>query len=252
MDEDREQKYKLIKINQQELNNILELHRKYIDGDKKNGMKANLNYKDLRGLDFSNQNLIDISIAHSNLIRTNFSKSNLKGIKFCSSNLKFSNFGHTKLNGVNFDNADLTSLTFAESFIKHSSLCFSNLNKTDFTRAVLVDIKIEKTKFDKAIFLETGLYKIKESPYISIGNIGSRNDTTYYFYDINRVICGCFDGTIQEFEEKVEKRYGKCKTIDDLCYWRSYMIAIDTLKKLTKINLYKNKKEEFDLYKKMK
>ena len=39
--------------------------------------------------------------------------------------------------------------------------------------------------------------------------IGSRNDQTYFYYtkNLNRVKCGCFWGTLEEFKEKVNSVY---------------------------------------------
>ena len=47
--------------------------------------------------------------------------------------------------------------------------------------------------------------------YMLIGGIGSRNDFTTFYKDIDggiSVRCGCFYGTIEEFREKVEETHG--------------------------------------------
>ena len=47
--------------------------------------------------------------------------------------------------------------------------------------------------------------------YMLIGSIGSRNDFTTFYKDIDggiSVKCGCFSGTIEEFREKVEETHG--------------------------------------------
>ncbi|MNF09465.1 hypothetical protein D3C80_2101360 [compost metagenome] len=40
-----------------------------------------------------------------------------------------------------------------------------------------------------------------------MGNIGSRNAVTIYHVDLDRVFCGCFRGTVDEFKTKVAKSY---------------------------------------------
>lgn len=47
--------------------------------------------------------------------------------------------------------------------------------------------------------------------YMLIGSIGSCNDFTTFYKDIDggiSVKCGCFSGTIEEFREKVEETHG--------------------------------------------
>ena len=47
--------------------------------------------------------------------------------------------------------------------------------------------------------------------YMLIGSIGSRNDFTTFYKDIDggiSVKCGCFSGTIEEFREMVKKTHG--------------------------------------------
>lgn len=47
--------------------------------------------------------------------------------------------------------------------------------------------------------------------YMLIGSIGSRNDFTTFYKDIDggiSVKCGCFCGTIEEFRERVKKTHG--------------------------------------------
>ena len=47
--------------------------------------------------------------------------------------------------------------------------------------------------------------------------IGSRNDITnfYYYNDIVYVVCGCFRGTLPEFEERVNEVYPEGKHHDE-------------------------------------
>ena len=54
-------------------------------------------------------------------------------------------------------------------------------------------------------------WDFKENPSRIIKtNIGSRDDTTYVYWtkkDDSQVICGCFKGDLQTFEEKVKQTY---------------------------------------------
>ena len=53
-------------------------------------------------------------------------------------------------------------------------------------------------------------YVIGPEDVLSVGPIGTRNDiTTFYRNDVGdiRVICGCFQGTLKEFETRVKTKY---------------------------------------------
>ena len=60
-----------------------------------------------------------------------------------------------------------------------------------------------------------------------ISNIGSRSDTTTFFLDQKKEIivnCGCFHGTIEQFQEAVEKKHG------DNLHGKMYRLAIEMAK----------------------
>lgn len=65
---------------------------------------------------------------------------------------------------------------------------------------------------------------------ISVGNIGSRRDRTYYFYKDDRVICGCFDGTMSEFKDKIKATYEKNDK-----HYKEYILAVEYLEKMAKL-----------------
>ena len=64
------------------------------------------------------------------------------------------------------------------------------------------------------------------SDYITISPIGSRDDTTTAFRTADgvRVKCGCFYGSIEEFEKKVKKTHG------DNQYGKEYLAFAELLK----------------------
>ena len=90
----------------------------------------------------------------------------------------------------------------------------------------LENTNLENADLEGAKFYLTNLYRVKRKDLFEVGNIGSRNDTTHYFVEDNRVICGCFDGSLENFEEKVKNTYDK-----DTREYMQYMIAIDTFKR---------------------
>lgn len=68
----------------------------------------------------------------------------------------------------------------------------------------------------------------KTSDYMVIVNIGSRNDTTTVYKAIDgiRIRCGCFNGTLDEFNKKVIKTHGDNK------YAKQYLAMIEMIKKI--------------------
>lgn len=65
------------------------------------------------------------------------------------------------------------------------------------------------------------------SHVMTIGAIGSRNDFTTFYRGKDKKImvkCGCFNGTIDEFVEKVKKTHGNNK------YALVYLSAVETAK----------------------
>ena len=108
--------------------------------------------------------------------------------------------------------------------LKGADLSLANLSYADLSYANLYEADLSKTEF-----YSTNLYKTKGN-FVGVENIGSKNDTTHYFYNNNRIICGCFDGTMKEFEDKVKETYKESSK-----EYKQYMIAIDTLKKLAKL-----------------
>ena len=153
---------KLRKISNEELKNILELHKKWLNNEK-DGKRADLSYVDLASVDLTNVNLKD---------------ANLKG-------------------------ADLTD---------------AKLRYVDLTDAILIGAKLTNCDLYK-----TKLFYTKIDNMISIGNLGNNNRTVYYFYKENRIICGCFDDTLEKFEEAVSKKYDKDS---------NYYVAINTFKNM--------------------
>jgi len=64
-----------------------------------------------------------------------------------------------------------------------------------------------------------------------IGPIGSREAYTTFFKDADNIMvsCGCYKGTIQEFEDKVKETY------QDNKYAKQYLSTINYVKAMFKI-----------------
>ena len=198
-------------MNQDELNKILENHNHWMneDCDDWGRMKADLEGDNLSGL---NLNFVDLSYA-------NLSKTNLNGANLMFSNLRSVHFKNANLESANFEGADLT-----KTDLRYTNLNKAKLNHTNLQGANLKEANLSNTELYGANFR----YAICD--VVSIGNIGSRRDTTYYFYKDDRVICGCFDGTMNEFKNKIKDTYEKNDK-----HYEEYMLAVEYLEKMAKL-----------------
>ena len=124
---------------------------------------------------------------------------------------------------------DGVKLDLSYTDLRGADLRCADLYGVDLSYAHLSYANLKDTNLEKTKLYLTNLYKTK-GEVVGIENIGSRNDTTHYFYNEDRIICGCFDGTMEEFENRVKEEYEK----EDKEY-KQYMIAIDTLKKLAEL-----------------
>lgn len=132
----------LRKITQDELEEILEKHKLWLESDGYDGERADLSYTDLSGLNLVNANLSRANLRSANMAGADLRLSklrfsllsdvNLVGAKLTYANMKFAN-----LERANLGYADLTfaSLTTVDLF--HTNLTGANLTNADLKDANL-------------------------------------------------------------------------------------------------------------------
>ncbi|AQY50479.1 hypothetical protein PWEIH_00485 [Listeria weihenstephanensis FSL R9-0317] len=89
------------------------------------------------------------------------------------------------LSGVDFSNRHLENVSFTDSIL---------------TGAIFTGV----TFGDNVLFWDTDIEGAVNLDLVQVKEIGSRNGTTTYIPYSNRVCCGCFEGTLEEFEETVQ------------------------------------------------
>ena len=213
----------LKEISKEELKRKLELHRKWLN-DEEGGVKLDLRNTNLRHTDLEGANLKYADLSYADL---------------SCANLKYVNLIHADLKGVDLEGTDLSYADLRYSYLGYADLSYADLrcadlryadlNNSDLTNSDLRYANLINANLSKTKFYLTNLYKAKGN-FIGVENIGSKNDTTYYFYNEDRIICGCFDGTMEEFKNEVKETYE-----ENSKEYKQYMIAIDTLKKLAKL-----------------
>ena len=157
---------KVKKYTKEELDEILEKHKKWLNDDEEEGERANLRYADL--------SYADLRFAE------------LSSADLSSADLSYANLRSADLNSANLRSADLSS---------------ANLNSAN------LDLK-----------------------FISLNRIGSRREMTTYCFDNDTIWCGCFKGTLEEFEKKVNKTHK-----DNKQHLKEYTGAINYIKFLKEV-----------------
>ena len=84
-------------------------------------------------------------------------------------------------------------------------------------KANLIGANLSEADLSEADLSEADL----SSKIVSMLRIGSRKDMTTYNFDTDEIFCGCFKGTLKEFEAKVKETHK-----DNPQYLKEYLGAI--------------------------
>mgnify|MGYP000016391168 CR=1 FL=1 len=101
---------------------------------------------------------------------------------------KRADLSYADLRSADLSYADLRSADLSSANLSSADLSYANLRSADLSSANLSSAKTDKR-------------------YIQISCIGSRKDITTYCFEDDLIICGCFKGTLKEFNKKVLESY---------------------------------------------
>jgi|SRR6185312_4814927 len=155
-------------VDQQELKNILDLHRKWVCGED-GGSRAYLSRANLSGANLSGANLSGANLSGAYLSRANLSGANLRGANLRGANLRGANLSRANLSDADLRDADLSGANLRDANL-------SEIKKDFFAR-----LNLAKTEVD-------GLYD-----YLKRGKI---NGSCY------EGECACFCGTIANLRKE--------------------------------------------------
>lgn len=168
--------------------------------------RIDLREADLYKADLCRSDLREVDLRSANLCRANLSEANLYGAKLCRADLYGANLYEANLCDANLYGADL-----CEANLHGADLYGADLREAYLYKADLRETDLYRTALCEANLREANLGdwgKIQEqSDILVVGNIGSRNGYTTIF-NTNKgvfVMCGCFKGSIAEFEKKVKE-----------------------------------------------
>ena len=175
-----------------ELDEILKLHKLWLEDNGK-GARANLRWANLRSADLRSADLSSADLSSADLRSADLSSANLRW-----ANLRWANLSSANLSLANLRWANLSSANLSSANLSSANLSWANLSSA---------------KTDKR--------------YIQIACIGSRKDITTYCFEDDKITCGCFSGTLAEFQAKVKATHK-----DNKQYLAEYKGFIEYLKPL--------------------
>ena len=128
-------------------------------------------------------------------------------------NLRGADLSGAYLRGANLIDANLRGAYLSGANLSGANLRGANLSGADLSGADLRGANLSGADLDKR--------------YIQISCIGSAKRMTTYCFDDNVIWCGCFKGSLQDFETKVNETYKNNER-----YLKEYLGAINYIKSL--------------------
>ena len=161
----------------------------------------------------------------ANLDCANLSGANLYGADLSNANLHSANLCNANLSRTDLDCADLSGANLSGASLYGADLYGASLYGVDLSNANLCNANLSRTALNKT--------------YYQIVRVGSRNATTTYCVEDDKVVCGCWNnykgGTLEEFRKRVESVYDKNGESPNKKYYGQYMAAIEFFEKMTKL-----------------
>ena len=148
-------------------------------------------------------------------------KGNRADLRFAD--LRFANLRSANLNSADLRFANLRSADLSSADLSSANLNSANLNSADLNSANLRFADLRFANLRSADLSSANLDK----RYIQVTCIGSRKGMTTYCFDDDIIWCGCFKGTLKEFEKQVKETHK-----DNKQYLAEYLGFIKYLEEL--------------------
>ena len=115
---------------------------------------------------------------YANLSYANLSYADLSSANLSSANLSYANLSYADLSSANLSSANLSYANLSSANLSYANLSSANLSSADLSKR-----------------------------YIQIACIGSAKRMTTYCFDDDIVWCGCFTGTLEQFETQCKETH---------------------------------------------
>ena len=184
-------------MDQATLNEILRKHRLWLKDDP-NGKRAVL----------ENANLICADLRYADLRYANLRHANLKGANLICAVLENANLICANLRCADLRHADLRYANLRRANLEGAVLKHANLEGSDLRTANLEGSYLRTANLEGAVLTQTISQNIEGQKVISIQVDTSRvNNTISYWKDLGVWTTGCFQGTLEELQEKVAEAH---------------------------------------------
>ena len=158
------------------------------------------------------------------------SSADLSSADLSSANLRSANLSYADLSSANLSSANLRSADLSSADLSSADLSSANLSSADLSYANLRSANLRSANLSSADLSSANLsYAKTDKRYIQIGCIGSSKRVTTYCFEDDQITCGCFTGTLKEFETQCNKTHK-----DNKQYLNEYLGAIKYIKSLIK------------------
>jgi hypothetical protein len=154
------------KYTQEELNNILSLHKKWLQGNPE-GIRANLYGVDFSGTDFSGADLTKANFFDADFTGANFTRTN-----FTSTNLTRANFSEANFTGADLSGANCSKTNFSDANFYKANFFGANLTEVNCFGANFSGVNLFEVKFDDILLIIAHpMYEIqiKGKKWIKVG-----------------------------------------------------------------------------------
>ena len=127
------------------------------------------------------------------------------------------------LSSADLSSADLSSANLSSADLRFANLRFANLSFANLSFANLSSANLISADLSSADLSSAALDK----RYISVSCIGSSKRMTTYCFEDDIIWCGCFKGSLADFEKQVKKTHKNNEK-----YLKEYLGFINYLKTL--------------------
>jgi len=181
----------LRKISTEELKEILENHKVWVETGGKSGVKANLSGVDLSKENLYSADLHKVNLSKANLYSADLHKANLYSAYLSKANLSRANLSgvdlsKANLSGVDLSKANLSGAKLTRAYLVNTTLSGANLSKANLSGVKTSRANLHNANLSKANLSDANLYNAN----LSKANLSDANlyNTNLSKADLSKVV----------------------------------------------------------------
>lgn len=170
---------------------------------------ACLRHADLSGVDFSFADLSRTDMTWVNLSHAKLRETVLRGASLSNSNLSGADLTYADLQRTDLFCVNAQDAVFEGACMRHANLGLSSMRKVNLDDAQIIHVDLRGSVMDGATYDGKELWRVR--PILQLGSCGFYNRATIvlFYEDCSEptVLCGCFRGTISQFEDAIHSKH---------------------------------------------